>query len=213
MADYKPSDFFISLVDFFGILLPGSLLLFLLKPWLTGLFGTFLPRLNGNLERWVAFLIGAYIAGHILHQFGDLLLDVFVYDRLYVARGKRRKGEEPLLVRARELMGAAAPLSSAYSWAGSYVRAQNSAAAAELDKTGAESKFFRSWALVLVTAGAIALGRGSWMIAVFCLVLAFFALWRFCDRRWKATQLSYEYFVLLRSCPPPQGAQKPAAAV
>ncbi len=195
----KPGDFFIGLVDFFAILLPGAIFTFLL--WDVGetVLSSSLPPLDSSAKAWTAFVVASYVLGHALHQAGSVLDRS--YDALYVKGWKRRKGEERLLTRTRELMrgmlGGDATMTSAYSWAGSYVRTASDAATRELERMGAESKFFRSLALVLAFALVTFVVRGLCKEAAGALLLTAFSYWRFCRRRWDASQTAYEYFILL----------------
>ncbi len=152
---YKPTDFFIGVMDFFAIIMPGALLAFLLLERGASLFGGLLPPLTGTAANWVAFLVISYILGHLLHHLGGVL-DKHIYDKFYVKKWKRKCGEERLLTLTRDLMEeqlkADAKITSAFSWAGSYVRVQSDAAASELERGGAESKFFRSLSLVALVA-------------------------------------------------------------
>lgn len=204
MADYKPADLFVGLVDFLAVLLPGSLLVYLLLPVAGGVVGTFLPPLETELQRWAGFLVAAYVAGHFLHLAGDRLLDRHVYDRWYVKK-KRRGREERFLVETRKLMGdfGKFPDVSAFQWAGSFVRLRSSRAADEVERLGAESKFFRSLSLVAAIAAVMAGFRGCWLIAVCAALIALFALRRYCERRWTTAQRTYEYFVMLTRDPRP----------
>ena len=64
--DYKPADLFIGVIDFFGILAPGSVFLFLQGKQLLDAFD---PNLNfdpGKTWMWAMFLLGAYVLGHFL---------------------------------------------------------------------------------------------------------------------------------------------------
>jgi len=198
--NYKPADFFIGVMEFFAILMPGAMLAFLLIDCGTLLFGNSLPSLPGTAGKWIAFLVASYVLGHLLHHLGGIL-DKWIYDRLYVKQWKRRNGEERLLTRTRELMqealGNDANMTSAFSWAGSFVRVHSDAAASELERGGADSKFFRSLSLVAIVAVVLLVSRCSFLAAGGAFVLFAFSLWRFCDRRWKASQLTYEYFILL----------------
>jgi hypothetical protein len=123
------------------------------------------------------------------------------YDLLYVKRWKRRKGEERLLTRTRELMrgmlGPDAFMTNAFSWAGSYVRVHNDTATRELERTGAESKFFRSLSLVLAFLTLVFAVKGQPWTALGSCLLCMFSYWRFCRRRWDSSQTAYEYFILL----------------
>jgi hypothetical protein len=198
----KPSDFFIGAMDFFSILMPGALLTFLLSPWQAQIFGTALPALDTEPKRWAAFAACAYFAGHLLHHMGSFLDRA--YDRYYVPR--KRQGEaEKLLRKTRAIMamdlGDDADMTSAFSWAGSFVRARSTAAGLELERSGADSKFFRSLFLVAMIAALVfALNCQLWAVAA-AGVLAVFSYVRFCKRRWDTSQRTYEYFLLLRLFP------------
>jgi hypothetical protein len=197
---YKPEDFFISVMEFFAILMPGALLTFL---WLDNgirLFKETLPFPPGQASLWIAFFVSSYILGHLLHHIGGIL-DKLIYDKLYVKRWKRRKGEEQLLTKTHEIMKKTlqddASMTSAFSWASSFVRAHNKYAANELERGGAESKFFRSLVFVSAIAAIKFFINSSPDTGISALALFIFALWRFCDRRWNSAQLTYEYFILL----------------
>lgn len=207
MSSDKPADFFIGLVDFFAVLLPGAILTYLVLPWSAGLFPDFLPPLTEPGAGWIAFGVASYLVGHVLHHLGGFV-DKWLYDKLYVARWKRRKGEEPRLIRARKLMGIAlgevVEADSVFSWASSCVRLWNAAGAVELDRAGVDSKFFRSLVFVALVAGIIAGVKGQLWLLGSAVTLMGFSLWRYCDRRWKAAQLTYEYFVILGARPAEQ---------
>jgi hypothetical protein len=223
MTTYKPSELFIGVFEFFAILLPGAALMFLLQNSIVPVFEALLPRLHNELQGWIAFLFAAYIAGHFLHLFG-FLLDQYLYDELYKPlKLKEGKTGEILLARVRHIIVSRYGLSSEdvnhlslFMWAGSVVRTLNSAASQELDRGGAESKFFRSWVYVFFLGVVLSLVHQSLTSAVICLVLTFFSLWRFMDLRWKNSQLTYEYFLIL-NCPeqskePEQSIRKPSEA-
>ena len=78
----EPQKFFIGLMDFFTILLPGALLTYLLM----GEVGPFVlgsdkyQNLTG-VEGWAAFLVTSYLFGHLLFLTGSWL-DEFPYDWL-----------------------------------------------------------------------------------------------------------------------------------
>jgi len=196
----KPGDFFISLADFFAILLPGAIFTFILWWFLDWWTPETSLAFSSGAQGWIVFLVASYVFGHLLHQVGSLL--DHAYDKWYVPRFKRKKGqEERLLTLTRELMrgmlGNDVAMTSAWSWATSYTRIHSDSAARELERVGAESKFFRSLAIVLfLTSFALAI-RPCWLGAGIALVLAGFSCWRFFVKRWSATQLTYEYFILL----------------
>lgn len=195
----KPADVFIGAMDFFAILMPGALLAFLLMPLEPLVFGPVLPAIRGEAMGWVAFAITAYFFGHLLHHLGSFLDDS--YDKGYV-RERRKFGDEPLLVEARKLaradLGDDLQNINLFYWAGSYVRTQNSNAAAELERAGGDSKFFRSLCLVGALATLVFVVNGDALAALGAAALAVFSYRRFCKQRWESTQRTYEYFVLLK---------------
>jgi len=171
----KPSDFFFGAMDFFAILLPGVVLTFLLSPWSSAVFGPMLPRLNSEAEQWIAFAICSYFFGHLLHQLGSLLDNI--YDTHYVGK-KRRFGEENLLKETRQLvkaeLGEKSEGLSMFSWAGSYVRAHNSAAGAELERAGVG----RIPSFSAVSACLPSLPSGSLCCRGNCSLPSFRGVWR-----------------------------------
>lgn len=209
---YKPADFFLGVMEFFAILMPGALLTFLMIDWGAPLFGVLLPRLPGTTAKWLAFAVSSYVLGHLLHHLGAIL-DKWIYDNLYVKKWKRRRGEERLLVKTRELMnealGTDAQMTSAFSWATSFVRLNSDAAATELERGGADSKFFRSLSIVALVAMALFLAKGEWVACGGAFPLLVFSLWRFCGRRWTNSQLTYEYFIMLNMVGSGKGMRLP----
>jgi hypothetical protein len=188
-------------MDFFSILMPGAVLTFLLLDWGTPMFGGLLPRLPGTAGKWIAFIIVSYVLGHLLHHVGGLL-DKWIYDKLYVKKWKRKDGEEKLLTRTRDLikdeLGDDEDMTSPFSWASSYLHTHNDAATSELERGGADSKFFRSLSLVSLVAVGLFASKTSLLATGGALLLLTFSLWRFCDRRWKNSQLTYQYFIMIK---------------
>ena len=80
--NFEPQKFFIGLVDFFTILMPGAMLTYVVKDWggahLLGLnFGVGLDR----AETVIVFLFFSYLLGHFVFLISSLL-DDWIYDRL-----------------------------------------------------------------------------------------------------------------------------------
>lgn len=82
--DYKPGQFFLGVVDFLAVLVPGAVLVFALTPWADWLFaaGGLFPLLADTATRWAAFLVVAYVAGHLVASAASSPLDC-LYDRTY----------------------------------------------------------------------------------------------------------------------------------
>ncbi len=219
MTAMKPSDFFMGVVEFFAVLLPGGALVYLARPWVSGLVPSLLwPR--GSTEGWAAFLTLAYIMGHLLHAFSSRL-DKALYDRLYLRRMEpahyravraiRENNDtlkdvaSTLVARAHFLTGASSSGTTLYDWCLSFVRLRQQAAAAEVDRHQADSKFFRSLTFVLLAAAVAMAASGSLALAAAALLMTIFSAWRFCTLRWDATKRVYEYYLLLHPNQPVQG--------
>jgi mannose-6-phosphate isomerase-like protein (cupin superfamily) len=81
---YKPSDFFIGVIDFFAVLLPGALLTFFLQAhWCQAFFGAgkVLPELHTSTEKVLVFIVVTYILGNITFLLASLVMDRYIYDR------------------------------------------------------------------------------------------------------------------------------------
>ena len=214
----KPSDFFVGVVDFFAILLPGGALVYLLRPFLiNNVPNDWLP--TTSTQSWILFLVLAYIVGHLLHALGSFLLDDFVYQKFYLPRCKPsharaaklvgdalRNDEDAgktLLARVRLNTKANSTGTSYYDWCLSDIRVARPAGAAEVDRLQADSKFFRSMVFVFLAAALVSFGATLFTfrpaLAVFSigmLALTIFAIWRFCELRWTATKRVYEQYLL-----------------
>lgn len=214
----KPSDFFVGVVDFFAILLPGGALVYFLRPFLIdNVPNDWLP--TTSTQSWMLFLVLAYIVGHLLHALGSFLLDGYVYSKFYLprfrpshARAVRLTGDalrndedavNTLLARVRLNTEANSTGTNYYDWCLSHIRVARPAGAAEVDRLQADSKFFRSMVFVFLAAALVSFGATLLSfrpaLAVFSigtLALTIFAIWRFCELRWTATKRVYEQYLL-----------------
>jgi hypothetical protein len=197
--DYKPADFFVGLVDFFAILLPGALLSFAFKTTATKyVFGPVLPAIHSQAEGWVVFLFAAYLLGQFVSLLGATFMDS-IYDHTYLPY-KRRKGD-PRYDKAKELAGEYSKISGVLKWAAAYVRLHKPEAAMEIERFEATSKFFRSLFVVLLIYASAFASACQWLAFATSLGLLGLSFWRFCNQRWKFTELSYLYFIELRVYP------------
>lgn len=81
--NFDPQKFFIGLIDFFSILLPGALLTYLLMGEV-GLFvlGERYSKLAGA-EAWAVFLFASYLFGHLVFLLGSWLDEFYDVLRHY----------------------------------------------------------------------------------------------------------------------------------
>jgi hypothetical protein len=223
MADPKPSDLFLGVIEFFAILLPGAAFVYLIQPW-TAAFVPAELRPPDDTTRWIVFLVLAYIVGHVLHAFSGKL-DRSIYDSLYLRYAEPSHYQAVQLIKNKQLAalrehkelsgtlyaralfraGKDAYGTSLYDWCLSFIRLQSPAAAAEVDRCQADSKFFRSLAVVMLTAILVGVAKGSLMAAGISLLILIFSIWRFCALRWEATKRVYEFYLLLHQYPSPKG--------
>lgn len=227
----EPQKFFIGLFDFFSVWLPGALLTYCLIV----LPGVVHPS-EMVASDWVVFLVASYLVGHFVFLIGSLL-DTPVYDRLRratprhqidrLAKGRRLSWRpvrffagrvfakfDGALAQAERLRDeeleavGAGPVINAFQWCKVRLSLDNPAALAEIERLEADSKFFRSFCVIL---GVLALWAGATMFiygtglrsglridwwasfGLFASGLAVlgFALWRYAERRNRATTQAY----------------------
>lgn len=181
MADYKPSDLLVGIVDFFAILLPGAALTFVGMKYQRRIFdGVILPPLGQGAPQWIAFILSSYLLGHFVFLLGSSILDP-IYGTSY--RKFKSLATEDLLYRRahemkKEILVSHNRIENAYKWSRGLVRLRNSAAAAEIDRLEANSKFFRSMVIVLFIA-MFALGlNGALALNILTMLLLYFRLAR-----------------------------------
>jgi hypothetical protein len=172
-VNFKPSDFFIGIIDFFGILIPGLVLYYFHGSVL-------LDSLNvgtgnkGGLQNWVLVLCSSYILGHFLLGFSIWLNDISVrklddvtweyfYDTKYYIilprKGNHEKSKKRIWLRLLDWLyrsdkkkrnGEYPEITNAFYAAFSFLRLNSTAAMAELERQTAESKLFRSLCLLFI---------------------------------------------------------------
>lgn len=161
----KAMDLYLGVVDLFGTILPGALLTYIAaRLWGSGLGipGDWPKETSG----WVEFVVISYIAGHVVHAFGSMILDP-IYDYTYKLWNTRKY----VRIRVRALDVARATLGPFWmegdnilEWSTTFLRMRSGALSAAIDRLEADSKFFRSLAVVLIVAWPMyvfSLGR-SW---------------------------------------------------
>ncbi len=180
---FEPQKFFIGLIDFFSVWLPGAILAYLLADvalaWLPA------GARTDDGAGWALFLFGSYVAGHFIFLLGAWL-DRF-YDKVRGATRERQiqalaKGERGSGALARGLAGslfakddkalaAALRLKEAalsrlgdaaaintFQWSKARLATEHPAALAIVNRFEADSKFFRSLCILLPFLAAWQLG-------------------------------------------------------
>ena len=152
----KPGDVLLGVIDFFGILIPGAVLVLLHGDLLLMWFGFSLSALT-TLYGWIPGFVLAYVLGQFLLGLSVPLNQLAA--RLASAEDERFYAA----VRNHVLLPPGVPQThgNVYSAAYSYLRLHNGAALAEVERQAAEYKLFRSVTLLLVLDLVIASLTGS----------------------------------------------------
>ena len=215
---FDPERFFIGLMDFFSILLPGALLTYLL----TGDGGPVVledryAKLAGA-EAWAAFLFASYLVGHLVFLLGSWLDEFYDWVRRYtqITLLARRGPMLPWLARALVWLVFKRESNLAMERAGkikqqaldalqakdaintfqpskAWLNAEGPESLAVVQRFEADSKFFRGFAFVLLLLLAAWPWQHHWSLVGMpvVLVLLLLALWRYFEQRYEATNQAY----------------------
>ncbi len=222
---FEPQKFFIGVIDFFSILLPGAVLAL-------GLYLSAGPQIFRVLaicpadispaQGWVAFLFSSYLLGHFLFFIGSWLDDL-AYDPL---RNMTRKEQitHPLPKIMRWLLWlcfkkdanaavdrvvtikegylnriGASHAVNAFQWCKARLATEHPEALATVNRFEADSKFFRSFVPVMLFVLARALYCRHWWLATGSIVAMGLAFLRYVEQRFKSTQQAYWYILTLEA--------------
>jgi 8-oxo-dGTP pyrophosphatase MutT (NUDIX family) len=228
---FEPQKFFIGLIEFFSILLPGALLTYLCKDWVALNLGMGYGYPLEGAEAGAVFLFASYLLGHFLFLFGSKLDDL-VYDRVRnwtdwgqisrrLAKGKnlsasrlRRLATSSYLfstsadnavqqvqrIKARALQGLGAQDAiNAFQWSKARLTKDHQTGLLAVERFEADSKFFRSFVVVLGVLASFYAFRCMWLAAAVCVAGISPALWRYIDQRFKSTQQAYWYVLAMET--------------
>ena len=205
--NFKPADFFLGIVDFLGMLVPGALLVFLEAEWLRRIFGV-----SPLQPPWLVFAAAAYFLGHLLLALTELLNGPAqaVAPRIWFLRQAHvdAAGYE---TECKSLLGKAATGDTATNFhaALSFLRLQKVEAAAEIDRHMAGYKLLRNLVAVFLFDLLLSLPRwpqtGPRIGSDFVLMLLFFLA--FVRMLQWAYLLAFQYCVLIKE----QKLQPPAS--
>jgi len=195
---YKPEDFFIGVIDFFAVLLPGALLSFMMADFAQRyVFGRALPLIQSESQGWVVFVFSSYLLGHFVFLAGSYI------DPLYNQLRERfvPKAKDLAYLRAKEIKehclkdNPHETVMNTFQWAKATLQLRSPGVLAEVRRHEADSKFFRSLIVVLLVLVCVMIARAAWLAAGMCLVLVIASFGRYAEQRWKAAQQLYEYLL------------------
>jgi 8-oxo-dGTP pyrophosphatase MutT (NUDIX family) len=237
--NFEPQKFFIGLMDFFAILLPGALLTYFLQdtagPWL------FDERWKvGETEGAIRFLFSSYLLGHFIFLAGSWI-DEVIYDpyrkateagqierlasgkrlspwwlRVLAARFFKYDDEtlrQVLRIKNRYIEPTRRAALNAFQWSKARLTIEKPATMVNVERVEADSKFFRSLAVVLmglVLLGPLIESRPLVMLAALGIVPS---LWRYAGQRRKAINHAYWYVMTMEAAlGTPKEAGTPSSA-
>jgi hypothetical protein len=198
---FEPQKFYIGVVDFFSIMLPGGIFAYFLYG-LFGpkIFGPLLPAIKTDAVGWVIFLLAAYLFGHIVFLIGSFLDDI-AYDPIRKMVWTEKK--DAAYPEAQKLKfkyvsdKEEAEIVNTFQWAKAVLVLEHPAGIVEVARHEADSKFFRSLVVVLATLSCSAFLRSQTPLGLLFILLLVASLWRYVERRYKSTQQAYWYMITL----------------
>jgi|GEM_PF-494479 len=227
VMSFEPEKFFIGLMDFFTILLPGALFTYFVQDQAGPLlFGA--RYLNASdTEAAIRFAFSSYLLGHFISLFGSLLIDDAIYDPIRngtasrqierLAKGKRlypqllRKFAVWFFRNDDETLGQALRLKNryfepprnaainAFQWSKALLTIEKPSTMAGVQRLEADSKFFRSLAVVLFALIFVGIKTNQRAIVILAAIGILPALWRYADQRRKSINQAYWYVMTLEA--------------
>jgi hypothetical protein len=199
----KPGDFFIGVLEFFAVLLPGLVATWLFDQYLPPHYHIAWEASEGSdhLVGGAAFLLSSYVLGHFVFMIGSNLDSS--YDRWRrrekpAASDAAFKAAEQLAHKlAGDLIGGDFTI---LKWAKVYIQIHGSGARVDIDRLEAHEKFFRSFVVIAIALTAhFLLRERAFFMALGSAILGLLSYHRFIDQRWKATELTYGTAVILHA--------------
>ena len=240
--NFDPQKFFIGVMDFFSILLPGALLTWLLMDSAGPvLLGDRYAALTGA-QAWAAFLFASYLLGHLVFLLGSWLDRLYDWARRYtvnaqigrlgrrgklipwplralvwlVFQGERNVAQDRVLKIKRQALDTVDgnDAINAFQWSKAILNLESPASLAVVQRFEADSKFFRCFTVVLLILLAAWRWLHLWPPAGIAVVigLLLLALWRYMEQRFKATNQAY-WSVITLTAQKGKSLEKAAVAV
>jgi ADP-ribose pyrophosphatase YjhB (NUDIX family) len=241
--NFEPQKFFIGLMDFFSILLPGALLTYLLMGEVGPVvLGAARYQQLADTEGSVVFLVASYLFGHLIFLLGTWLDEFYDMDRrltlnqqikLLANRGRllpwrsrvatwlvfRRESdfavERAMRIKDQMLSGLQAKNAiNTFQWAKVLLAKEHPENLATVQRFEADSKFFRSFAVVLILLAVTWPVQHRWPLSGLgiVLVLLFLAMWRYMEQRFKSTNQAYWAIITLTAKEGMISLKKPVSA-
>lgn len=193
--DQKPSDLLLSVIDFFGILIPGGVLALLYGDFILRPFGLSLGKLQSSGDWILAFFV-SFVLGHFLLGFS-----VWLNSLASRFPSKETKAyEKAVSVDLKLPPEVPDNRTNRFYSAFSFIRIHSPEAMAELERQAAEYKMFRSLTLLFLIEIPISIFSGLFSPArlLISLLIVGLAAYRF---QWLfdwTHQLTFDFYLQLQ---------------
>ncbi len=197
----KPSEVFVGVLDLFAILLPGAIATAILAPRIGHLvFGSLVTVPTSEPGKWVAFLLCSYFIGHLLFLVGSYLDPL--YDK--VRKVLNPLGNESAYQCATNIRYGLSDDTqrsavNTFQWARAVLIANSPAAAEDVHRLEADSKFFRSLLVVSALSSIVFFASDKVPEGLVALALVPLCFARYYERRLKSTTQAYIHIVTMHS--------------
>lgn len=248
--DIKPGELFVGIIDLFAILMPGAILSYAAKDFATReIFGKIFPPLQTETQGWVVFIFSSYLLGHFIFMMGSFL-DSLLYDALrkkwldrnedalYHAASQTKTEVMPAPLVKEEINpqqnqqlsieeNKVKEIINTFKWAKANIVLFHPAAAMEIHRLEADSKFFRSLVIVLCLLffylllqgnsyqlsgqhSYLFFGKRVFFTSSAILLLIMLSVYRYAEQRYKSTETAYTYLLAMHSKQAKGAAENPS---
>jgi len=190
--------FNLGLLDLLTILLPGGLMVGLV--WKAGWISGWQFFENPNLPEWVigaAFAASAYVMGHFVYLISSYLDDLVFAKIKEIWWPKNSLFTQANGIRTQKIKEVSTKDFNNFKYALGYLLQHSGALYFVVERLMAESKFFRSFCVVLFLAAGLAFYTGNWQEGAVELVFMGFSMVRYLSQRAKSIDVAYQYLILL----------------
>ena len=190
--------FNLGLLDLLSILLPGGFLLGLawqfggLRDWLV------LFKIPDGWASGAVFAATSYVLGHFIHMIASYL-DGLIFEKIKKSRWPDETLVKKIIaIKDSEIGEIDRRYFNAFKWSLAYLIQHQPLLYQAVEKHVAESKFFRSFAIVLLIAGIYAFSNGSWGEGCLSLFFMLLSLVRYVTQRQKSIESAYQFVIAVK---------------
>ena len=195
----KPSEFFVGVLDFFAILLPGAIATAILAPRLEPfVLGPLIAAPADDAGKWVVFLTFAYFLGHLIFLIGSYVdLSYNVLRKWLSPYGNESAYQCASRIRDSIIDAGERKALNTFQWSRAVLIAKCPAAAEDVHRLEADSKFFRSLLVVCALSAVAFFVGGGTLEGLIALALVLPCYARYYERRLKSTTQAYIHIITL----------------